>query len=94
MLEANTLDSLITINPKLHRGRPTVAGTGVTVRAIAGLYKLGYTAEEIAGELPLSLAQVYAALTYYHLNTAAIEADIEADSEASLIERFGPRLDG
>ena len=43
------------------------------------------TAEEIAAEYPhLQLAQVYAALAYYHANRQEVEADItaeEADSE-------------
>lgn len=94
MLEAPTLDSLIVKNPELHSGRPTVAGTGITVRTVAGLYKLGLSAEDISGELPLSLAQVYAALAYYHLHTEEIEADIRADSEASLMEQYGSLLNG
>ena len=35
---------------------------------IAIMYKQGLSPEEINGELPLTLAQIYAALTYYHLN--------------------------
>jgi uncharacterized protein (DUF433 family) len=85
MMVAPTLDSLIEKNPKLRGGRPIIAGTGTTVRAIAGLYKLGLAAEEIATQLPhLELAQIYAALTYYHLHVEEIEADIEADSEENL----------
>jgi len=46
---------------------------------------LGLTAEEIGTQLPhLRLAQIYAALTYYHLHVDEIEADIEADSEENL----------
>ena len=40
----------------------------MTVRTIAGRYKLGLTPEEIADEMGLNLAQVYATLAYYHLN--------------------------
>ena len=82
---APTMDELIERNPQLRGGRPIIAGTGTTVRAIAGLYKLGYVAEEIVIQLPhLTLTQVYAALTYYHLHVDEIEADIEADSEKNL----------
>jgi uncharacterized protein (DUF433 family) len=82
---APTIDALIEKNPKLRGGRPIIAGTGTTVRAIAGLYKLGLVAEEIATQLPhLNLAQIYAALTYYHLHVDEIEADIKADSEENL----------
>ena len=85
MTLAPTIDALIEKNPKLRDGRPIIAGTGTTVRAIAGYYKLGLGAEEIVTQLPhLSLTQVYAALTYYHLHVNEIEADIEADSEENL----------
>jgi uncharacterized protein (DUF433 family) len=80
-----TMDALIEENPALRGGRPIIAGTGTTVRTIAGLYKLGLTAEEIATQLPhLHLAQIYAALTYYHLHAEEIEADIASDSEETL----------
>ena len=61
---------------------------GVTVRRIVGWYKLGLTPEEISTEVPhLSLAQVYAALTYYHANRDEIEEDIAAeDAEAKQLE--------
>lgn len=85
MALAPTLDALIEQKPELRGGRPILAGTGTTVRTIAGLYKLGMSAEEIATQLPhLHLAQIYAALTYYHLHVEEIEADMAADSEESL----------
>lgn len=85
MASPPTIDALIEKNPKLRGGRPILAGTGTTVRTIAGLYKLGLAAEEIATQLPhLQLAQIYVALTYYHLHIDEIEADIEADSEENL----------
>jgi uncharacterized protein (DUF433 family) len=85
MLASQTLEGLIIRDPQLRGGRPVIAGTGTAVRTIAGLYKLGLSAEEITGELPLTLAQVYAALTYYHLHPDEIEADIQADSEEILM---------
>lgn len=80
-----SLEALIVEEPTLRGGRPIIAGTGVTVRTVAGHYKLGLSAEEIADEMNLPLAGVYAALAYYHLNTAEIEADIAANSEAAVI---------
>lgn len=41
------IDALIETKPEMCGGRPLVAGTRTTVRSIAGLYKLGYSAEEI-----------------------------------------------
>jgi uncharacterized protein (DUF433 family) len=93
-MASKTLDGLIVQDASMHGGRPTIAGTGTTVRTIAIMYKQGLPAEEIAGELPLSLAQVYAALTYYHLHATEIEADIQADSEEVLIERHGKEING
>jgi len=58
-------------------GRPRIAGTGVTVRRIVGWYKLGLSPEEIADRIGhLSLAQVHAALAYYHANREEIEQDL------------------
>jgi uncharacterized protein (DUF433 family) len=82
------IGSLIVHSDNIRGNRPRVAGTGVTVRRIVGWYKLGLTPEEISTEVPhLSLAQVYAALTYYHANRDEIEADIGAeDAEAKHLE--------
>jgi uncharacterized protein (DUF433 family) len=56
------IGSLIDRDPKIRGGRPKIAGTGLTVRRIAGWYKLGMSPEEIALEYPhLTLAQVHAA---------------------------------
>ncbi len=85
-VNAGAQGTMIITNPALRGGRPILAGTGTTVRTIAGLYKLGLSAEEIAGELPLTLAQIYAALAYYHLHTEEIEADIQADAESVLMQ--------
>lgn len=94
MKDTQLLDGLIVKNVKIHSGRPVIAVTGSTVRAVAIMYKQGLSPEEIAGELPLNLAQVYAALTYYHLHTGEIEADIRSDSEAALMDKYGRSLDG
>lgn len=82
------IGTLIDHHPGIHGGRPLIAGTGVTVRRVAIWYKLGYGAEEIAHEIGhLTLAQVYAALAYYHANRDEIDADIAAEeAEADRIE--------
>jgi len=74
------IGSLIERSDAIRGGRPCIAGTGVTVRRIVGWYKQGLTPEEIMTEIPhLSLAQVYAALTYYHANRDEIEADLATE---------------
>jgi len=71
------IGTLIDRDPAIRGGRPKIAGTGLTVRRIVGWYKMGMTPEEIALEYPhLNLAQVHAALAYYHANQQEIEADI------------------
>ena len=88
MATVTDIGSLIVRSDDIRGGRPRVAGTGVTVHRIVGWYKQGLSPEEISTEVPhLSLAQVYAALTYYHANRDEIEADIAAeDAEAQKLE--------
>jgi uncharacterized protein (DUF433 family) len=71
------IGTLVVETPGVCGGRPQIAGTGVSVRRIVGWYKMGQTPEEIADQYDhLSLAQVFAALTYYHANRSGIEADL------------------
>lgn len=79
------IGTLIVRSPDIRGGRPRIAGTGVTVRRIAGWHKLGYSVERIANEIGhLTIGQVYAALAYYYANRDEIDADL-AD-EASTFE--------
>jgi uncharacterized protein (DUF433 family) len=90
------IGTLITRTPGLHGGVPHVFGKGVTVRRIVHWYKRGLTPEEIGDSATrdevvridhLTLAEIYAALTYYHANTDEIEADIAHQSaEAKRLE--------
>ena len=89
MVVTQTLEGLIVCDPDLRNGRPTIAGTGVSVRTVVGHYKLGLTPEEIADNIELELAAVYAALAYYHLYRKEIEADIAANSEAAVQRELG-----
>jgi uncharacterized protein (DUF433 family) len=74
------IGKLIVASPDIRRGRPRIAGTGVTVQRIVGWYKLGLTPEEISDRIGhLNLAQVHAALTYYHANRDQIETEMAAD---------------
>lgn len=85
MPETVEIGTLIERSPEIRGGRPRIAGTGVTVRRIVGWHQQGLTPQEIAAEIPhLTLAQVYAALTYYHANSAEIARE---KAEADRIER-------
>ncbi len=91
MPSAVEIGTLIDREPGIRGGRPKIAGTGLTVRRIVGWYKAGMSPEEIALEYPhLSLAQVHAALAYYHANRDEIETDIA--EEERLTEDWQRRL--
>lgn len=77
------IGTLIVRSPEIRGGRPRIASTGVTVQRIVGWYKLGLSPEEIAQEFGhLTLAQVHAALAYYHANREEIESAIAEDEAA------------
>ena len=77
------IGTLITRSPEIRDGRLRIAGTGVTVQRIVGWYKLGLSPEEMADRIGhLTLAQIHAALAYYHANREEIEAVLVADEAA------------
>ena len=83
------IGSMITRTPGIKRGAPHIAGTSVAVRTLVRWYKLGMSPEEIAADYPhLQLAQVYAALAYYHANRAEMESEMAAEeAESDRIEQ-------
>ena len=75
-----TLDTLLTQTPGTCGGRLRIDGTRITVHRIAAMYRRGDSPEEMVGTYPhLSLAQIYAALAYYHANRDHIDAELAAD---------------
>ncbi len=89
-MSISTVDigKLIERRTQVRGGRPCVAGTGVSVQRIVEWYKLGLNPEEIADRIGhLSLAQVHAALAYYHANKDKVESSIATD------EAEGDRLE-
>ena len=82
MATVTDIGTLIVETPGVCGGRPSIAGTGVSVRRLAGWYKMGRSPEEIADQYGhLNLAQVNAALAYYHANQNEIDAEL-AEEEA------------
>ncbi len=78
------IGTLVETTSDIRGGRPCIAGTGVSVRRVVQWYKRGQSPEEIADRIGhLSLAQVYAALAYYHANREAIEKDLEEEAAAA-----------
>lgn len=77
---STAINTLLVSSPDVCAGRLRIDGTLITVNQIATLYKQGYDADEIADQYPhLTMAQVYAALSYYHANQQEIEADLLAE---------------
>lgn len=77
------IGSLLQSKPGVNGGRVCLAGTGLSVRAIACVYNEGLTPEEILQDVytHVDLARIYAAIAYYLANKAAIDADIDADAK-------------
>ena len=93
MEAAVNIGTLIITSPEVRNGQPRIAGTGVTVQRVVSWYKLGLSPEEISDEIEhLTLAQIYAALTYYHANQEQIEARMasEAEEAARLEKKNAP----
>lgn len=89
MAEILAIETIVS-DPAVRGGSPTVTGTSVTVADIAAAtYFKGKTPEELADELNLTLAEVYAALAYYHAHRSVIDAQIRAerDRAEALLER-------
>jgi len=74
------IGQLISRDPQYRDGKPCIAGTGVSVRRVIGVYQAGSSPEEIADDFGhLSLAQVHAAITYYYANQEQMEKEIQAE---------------
>lgn len=71
-------DGHIASHPGILHGQPIIAGTRVPVRAIAEMWRMGTIPEEIQHQLPhLTMAQVFAALSYFADHQDEIVAAIE-----------------
>jgi uncharacterized protein (DUF433 family) len=74
----------------VHGGRPVVRGTRIPVKALVRYFQMGMSAAEIMAGFPdLTAAQLYDALSYYYDNQAEMEADMAADEETAVLEKFG-----
>ncbi|MGL4883053.1 MAG: DUF433 domain-containing protein [Waterburya sp.] len=74
------IGTLIVSTQGILGGRPRIDQTRVSVQRVAAWYKMGLNAEEIVERIGnLTLAQVYAALTYYHANPEEIENYLAAE---------------
>ena len=82
MSRATTIASHIEITPGTCGGKPRIAGHRIRVQDIVLWTEEGRSADEIVADFPqLSLADVYAALAYYHDHREQIDQDIREDEE-------------
>jgi uncharacterized protein (DUF433 family) len=74
---AVALDQLIAITPGVCGGKPRIAGRRITVQNIAIWHeRMGLSADQIATDYNLTLAEVHAALAYYFVYRDEIEQSI------------------
>ncbi|MCY3779650.1 MAG: DUF433 domain-containing protein [Chloroflexi bacterium] len=82
----STIESinLIYRDPDVRGGRPCIVGTDLRVLDIV-ISKIfsERTPDQLAEDYALSMAEVYAALAYYHCNKAEIDEDIRDDFKRS-----------
>ena len=77
-MKPQTLDRHIEITPGVSGGKPRIAGHRITVQDIVIWHdRLGKSADEIATDYELTLANVYAALAYYFDHREEIDKSIE-----------------
>ncbi|MBI5696508.1 MAG: DUF433 domain-containing protein [Nitrospirae bacterium] len=88
-MKTKTGHTYITRTPGVCGGEPVIQGSRISVRLIAGWYRMGRTADEILEYYPqLSLAKIYDALSYYHDHREEVDKSIEDDTEARLRKDF------
>lgn len=74
------LDRHIAVTPGVVGGKPHIVGHRITVQNIVIWHeRMGLSADEIATEYNLTLADIYAALAYYYDHRAEIDAEIQND---------------
>ncbi len=87
--------SKIESTPGIAGGQPRIFGTRFTVKQIAVWHEfMGLSADQIATEYALSLADIYAALSYFFDHRTEIMEAIQAEEElvAQMKKRFPSKL--
>jgi uncharacterized protein (DUF433 family) len=79
---------IVVSDPEIRGGRPVIAGTTIRVSDLAVYHTLGgMSADQLAAQFDLDLAQVYAALSYYYRHKATLDAEIRANSDQAELWR-------
>ncbi|MBI5410543.1 MAG: DUF433 domain-containing protein [Nitrospirae bacterium] len=85
----------IAVSPDIAGGKPRIAGHRITVQNVAIWHeRMSLSADEIASNYGLSLADVYAALAYYYDHRQEIDEAILTDESyvAELRNRIQSKL--
>jgi uncharacterized protein (DUF433 family) len=92
------LDSHIAITPGTCGGKPRIAGHRIRVEdVVVWNERMGLSADEIVTRFPqLTLADVYAALAYYHDHREVIDEQMRADEKIvqEMRQRYPSKLNG
>ncbi len=85
-MTVKTLDRYIELTPNVMGGKPRIAGRRISIQNIVIWHEwMAQSADEIATEYNLTLAEIYAALAYYYNNPQKIDQSIK-DSRAFIAE--------
>ena len=77
-MTTETLNRHIEITPGISGGKPRISGHRITVENIVIWHeRLGNSADEIAGDYGVTLADVYAALAFYFDHRDEIDQSLE-----------------
>ena len=78
---STAINTLLNRSAGVCGGRVRIDGTRITVHQVVTCYQRGLTPEEIVEQYPhINLAQIYAALAYYHANRDEIDRELEAET--------------
>src|SRR3990172_8363554 len=87
----DTIAAHIEVTPGIAGGKPRIAGHRITVQDVVIWHELmGRSADEIATEYDLTLADVYAALAYYYDHR--LEVDEAIKKEEAFVEALRRRV--
>jgi uncharacterized protein (DUF433 family) len=86
----STVATHIESTPGTCGGKPRIAGTRIRVQDIVIWTEMGDSVDDIVADYPhLTLADVYAALSYYHDNREQIDQDMyDADDVIEKMEKL------
>ena len=80
----------IVSTPGVRAGRPCIDGTRIAVIDVVDAHQMGESVESLCNYFssrPLTLAEIYAALAYYHDHKAELDAEAEEDARVFDEER-------